>query len=258
MSYADDTVVISIDNTWPEVEQKMNELLVTVSTWLALNKLSLNVEKTIYMAFGNHCDCIANNLDIRIKNIPIIKVESAKYLGVIFDQRLKWDKHIEHVMNKTKYLIVVFYKLSKYMKRDTLLLIYYALFNSIISYGIISWGGAYNNYLQLLQSRQNKILKIINKNTFVLNKNPLVIRQLFALESLIFYYLELRDRFINSTSKTRRKLLPPPKTRNKVSDKSSYLVAIYYYNELPNNLKQLQCSYKTLKRTLKEWIVSNV
>lgn len=258
MSYADDTVVISIDNTWPEVEQKMNELLVTVSTWLALNKLSLNVEKTIYMAFGNHCDCIANNLDIRIKNIPIIKVESAKYLGVIFDQRLKWDKHIEYVMNKTKYLIVVFYKLSKYMKRETLLLIYYALFNSIISYGIISWGGAYNNYLQLLQSRQNKILKIINKNTFVSIKNPLVIRQLFALESIIFYYLELRNRFINSTSKTRRKLLPPPKTRNKVSDKSSYLVAIYYYNELPNNLKQLQCSYKTLKRTLKEWIVRNV
>ena len=56
VSYADDTVVISIAKTWHEVESKMNDILQKTSKWLALNKLSLNADKTVYMEFGSQCD----------------------------------------------------------------------------------------------------------------------------------------------------------------------------------------------------------
>jgi len=42
---------------------------------------------------------------------------------------MKWDKHIEYIINKTKYLIFVLTKLAKFMQTSTLMLIY-ALFQS--------------------------------------------------------------------------------------------------------------------------------
>ena len=54
-------------------------------------------------------------------------------------------------MKKTKYLIYIFYKISKSMTIETLRMIYYAYFHSIINYGIIAWEGAYNNKLDLLR-----------------------------------------------------------------------------------------------------------
>ena len=46
------------------------------------------------------------------------------------------------------------------MEQKTLMVIYFALFHSILSYGIIDWGGLYPTQMILLQRKQNKILKI--------------------------------------------------------------------------------------------------
>ena len=56
VSNADDTAVITTAKTWKEVETKMNETLHKISTWLALNKLSLNTGKTVYIEFENQVD----------------------------------------------------------------------------------------------------------------------------------------------------------------------------------------------------------
>ena len=52
LSYADDTAIISSGNTWSEVEIKLNKYLMDVSEWLALNKLSLNIGKTVHMTLA--------------------------------------------------------------------------------------------------------------------------------------------------------------------------------------------------------------
>ena len=60
----DDTTVVTSAKTWNEVETKMNETLRRISTWLALKKLSLNTEKTVYIEFGNQVNSTPKNLDI--------------------------------------------------------------------------------------------------------------------------------------------------------------------------------------------------
>ena len=74
------------------------------------------------------------------------------------------------------------------MNTNTLLMIYYALFHSITSYGAIAWGGAYANYLNLLQNRQNRILKIIYKNKFNNNPLPLNLERNFAFTSVLYHF----------------------------------------------------------------------
>ena len=91
----------------------MNDLLRKISKWLALNKLSLNTDKTVYMEFGSQCDSTLKNLNINISGIKIKRVESTKYLGLVFDSNTRWNENIVYVYNKTKYLIFIFYKLMK-------------------------------------------------------------------------------------------------------------------------------------------------
>ena len=82
----------------------------------------------------------------------------------MFDYNLRWDKHIQYTIKKTKYLIYIFYKISKSMTIETLRMIYYAYFHSIVNYGIIVWGGVYNSNLDLMRNLQKRILKIVHKN----------------------------------------------------------------------------------------------
>ena len=75
------------------------------------------------------------------------------------------------------------------MTTDTLSMIYYLLFHSIISYGIIAWGGAYSNSKNLFIKLQIRLLKIINQSV---DKNPMSIDQIFTYESLSYHYEDLQ------------------------------------------------------------------
>ena len=97
LSYADDTVVISGDDTWVSAQEKMNKFFDKIANWLALNKLSLNTNKTVYMTVGSYYDSVPRKIEIEIHKQKI---------------NIKWDKHIQYIINKTKYLIYVFAKIK--------------------------------------------------------------------------------------------------------------------------------------------------
>lgn len=254
-SYADDTAVVATGNGWEFVQTKMNHDLSIISDWLAINKLSLNIKKTVYLNFGSYNTSIPNDLRICINNFQIEQKHSHKYLGIIFDSNLKWDIHIKYIFEKTKYLPFLFYRLAKIMQPDTLKMIYYAFFHSLINYGNIAWGGAYDNYLTLLHRLQQRILKIINKNRLAKN-NPMTLEQLFNYNSVLFYYEKLKNNFERSTSVTRFKLIEIPKRNKTISSKNNYLIAVRLFNSLPNELKVLSKNQR--KQKLKEWIVENI
>ena len=164
ISYADDTVMLSMGSTWEQTQNKMNKLLNEVSPWIALNELSLNLKKTVFMVLGIYSNSVPNNLKIFIGNKEIERVYHTKYLGIIIDSNMKWDKHIEYIAKRTRYLLFVFNKLRPILETKHLITLYYAFFNSLANYAIIAWGWAYNNVLIQLQSLQDRIIKIINKS----------------------------------------------------------------------------------------------
>ena len=75
--------------TWELTQDKMNKLP-SDSTRTSLNELSLNVNKTVFMALGIYSYSVPNILNICIGNKEI---ERAKYLGIIIDDNMKWNKH---------------------------------------------------------------------------------------------------------------------------------------------------------------------
>lgn len=80
-----------------------------------------------------------------------METEKVKYLGIIIDKNLKWTDHVNYLTSRVRRLIHKFSELRKFMNKKTLV-------ESIIKYGILVWGGLYNNALNPLSVVQNFIL----------------------------------------------------------------------------------------------------
>ena len=255
ISFADDTSVISTGKTWNIAETKMNNFLKVIYSWLSLNQLSLNIEKTVYMSFVNHLDC-KPQCDIRINGCIVNEVTETKFLGIYVDNRLKWDTHVKSLIKRLRYLIFIFAKLNKIMNKECLYMIYYALFHSVINYGIIVWGGAYKNVLSKLQNIQNTVLRIIDKKKSHYNY-PLTVRKCFSLHSLVFHYKKLKLSYLNCKVSTRNKSIALPRINRTVMFKDSLVNAIKNFNKFPKELKCLETdNTKLIKKKLSNWLKS--
>ena len=68
------------------------------------------------ITFGNYKDSVPQDLEITMNGCALKRVESIKYLGLIYGCNIKWDTHVNNIIKKTKYLVFVFYKL-KFVKQ---------------------------------------------------------------------------------------------------------------------------------------------
>ena len=57
----------------------MKQYLNKVCDWLKMNKLTLNLNKTVYIIFGLYITSIPLNVNISMDNMQLNNVESTKY-----------------------------------------------------------------------------------------------------------------------------------------------------------------------------------
>ena len=177
--------------------------------------LSLNISKTVFINFTNKINEQPNNYEIYINNIKLKQVNFTKYLGVTVDQHMRWELHITKITKKLRYLLIVFHKLKNLLRRSSLLTIYYGLFHSRATYGIIAWGGAYESVIENLSNLQSRVLKIVSGT----NKSPLSMTKTFYLEALNPEYNYLSNLFNPKKSITKYKSLTLTKIKIKLEKK---------------------------------------
>lgn len=96
--FADDTTVSLSGVNVADIIPAINRELVKVDSWLCSNKLSLNLDKTVYMVHSNK---IKNSDDqVIIRNKIICNVNKSKFLGIIVDNKLKFKDHVTQVCSK--------------------------------------------------------------------------------------------------------------------------------------------------------------
>ena len=201
-------------DTWLELESTINDKMKLVMNWLSYNKLTLNKVKTVYITFTNHNNMQPENFNVYIHNpecnsncncSTINRVSNTKYLGIIIDQHLRWNAHIEHLCKKSRYILFMFYKFKEYFNRKQLFILYFGLFLSFETYGIIGWGRAYTTLLDKLQRIQDKFFKIIfNKKPTQSDKKITIllsIHQYYCFE----YLMSNLNYLVNSYKEKKRK-----------------------------------------------------
>ena len=55
-----------------------------------------------------------------INNKPLERVTNAKFLGVMIDETLSWNVHIQYLCSKINYKIVLIHRLRQYLPQSAL------------------------------------------------------------------------------------------------------------------------------------------
>lgn len=276
ISYADDTAVVFDHSCWPELYQLAEHNISKLYKWLNRNLLSLNFSKTKYVAFSldqrdqpsgetlniqkndcqGHGDCTCPKIE---------KTNSIKYLGVIVDQHIRWDEHINYVINRTRKLIHKFYTLRDILSRKVIMLVYNSLIESVFRYCITAWGGVFNNIIHKLQTTQNTILKIILKKTRLHSTEQLYqesqtlnIRNIYILQSQIWIFNK-KNRILSQSRYTRHTTehtLYIPRFNKTHMQRSIFYFGPKIFNSLPTDLKKCD-NLRVFKKTMKTHIRQN-
>lgn len=183
--FADDTCIVVSHKNLSTAEYIMQNNFNLLCKWAHDVGLIINADKTKVMHIHSshnktpyvptivaheHSCLHLNNIRCQCKNIDF--VHQHMYIGLIIDHRLNWGPHINYICDKLRSiasrLAILKYKLPYRLLRT----LYLALADSIISYGLSSYGRTYKTYLINIYKLQLKLLKtIVNKRTKMLYEN---------------------------------------------------------------------------------------
>lgn len=265
MSFADDTTIQYAADNWTDLELKVKNDFPNLQNWFKRNKLTLNLEKSKCIPFASYESGLPELKELQMDdNTRIPCVKNIKYLGVIIDCHLRWDHHVRFLVGKLRRLLHKFRILETYLKdRKYLKIIYYALVQSQISYGIIGWGGAYERHIRNLNVIQKWILKIIHnkKRTYPSDQlfqlsQVLDIRQLYVLKILTNVHAsKIKLNKVDYLHNTRQKdqAYKTIRSNKRIGQRSASYLAPRIFAVVPSNLRYtINCS--AFKKKVSEWL----
>ena len=171
--FADDTAICIHGKDYVQLQNKINVLVPKIEEWFCANRLSLNAAKTNYQIYSK---TKIGDLNIVLNGITIERKSSIKYLGVLVDENLKWNSHINGVAALVGRNIGVMGRAKHYLTSKQLLLLYNALVLPHLNYCLIIWGINYETVLNKILVLQKRAVRMIDKKPFFHHSKPLFIK----------------------------------------------------------------------------------
>lgn len=170
--FADDTNIFVSCDTEKEAYECANKVLNNVQEYMLDNMLHINATKSCFMHFKpNICHDerltsartrgFSSKFTISLCGQNLKCVKSVKFLGVIIDEDLSWDAHIDHLANTLNSSIVIIKRIRKFIPSVEYRKLYDALFASHLTYCISCWGGVANYKLSRLFSIQKRCIRLL-------------------------------------------------------------------------------------------------
>ncbi|KOB51873.1 putative RNA-directed DNA polymerase [Operophtera brumata] len=190
----------------------------------------------------------------------LINSTHLKYLGVTIDQHLRWDEQIKTLSGRVRKLIYIFKGLRHIKDTQLLKSVYYCLGQSIVSYGILGWGGAGKTFILQLERAQRAIIKVLLSKPYLYPTNRLYND---------FEVLTVRQLYIKTTTLTQHRLpcdpsrvnirrcdvvYKTPKYRTKFSHKFFCFLGPFVYNKINKDLNLMSMSTFSCKQLLDDYL----
>ena len=255
--FADDTNVFVFHKDIDSLEHLATNALTTLTEWFNNNHLIVNLTKTCFCVFSNKPSIPIQNLSFN--GITINRVNEAKYLGVIFDDKLTWAPHISTINKKLAKLRYVFETLSRYISRQQARQLYYAYAHPHIKYAIEIYGACSEILLKSLQVSQNHILRTLynvksRHSGTSLRKDMCIdpVSTIFEKQLLMFVYKQQNHMLpsvflnyyqavenVNSRSSRHNKDIYIEFRRTSYGCRSTKIIAAKLWNNLPLEIRQI-------------------
>jgi len=157
--YADDKVILSINEDPVIASSNLQVHLNHLSEWYKKWRVKINQNKSTHTTFTLKQGTCPN---ITLNNVLIPTSDTVKYLGLFFDKRLTWKKHLQTkrlTLNNRMRMLRPLLIRNKNSTLNTKLTIYKALLKPIWTYGLQLWGAAKKSNINRIQTFQNISLR---------------------------------------------------------------------------------------------------
>ncbi|GFT34295.1 RNA-directed DNA polymerase from mobile element jockey [Trichonephila clavipes] len=160
--FADDTAILAQSNELQLVTHFLHKHIAKLEDWFSTWKIALNVAKTEAVFFSHHIRKEPPKLYLHNTHIPWSK--NTKYLGVILNKRLTFKQHIIRIRRNFNISLAKVFPLiarKSCLSLRNKLIIYKLVLRPVLQYASPIWGHAAYSNIKILETAQNKILKII-------------------------------------------------------------------------------------------------
>ena len=113
--------------------------------------------------FKSKQEKLEGGLKIKLCGKRLYPTESAKYLGVKIDISLTWQHHINDLSIKLNKANALLFKMRKYVSPKILRSIYFAIFDSYLSYCCLVWAQNFGT-IQPIVILQKRLLELLTSN----------------------------------------------------------------------------------------------
>lgn len=166
--YADDTNIFVISNDRASAIAKANIVLNDINNFMKSNLLHINIEKSCYVHFmpkylrnKDNNDADDDSYFISLCGTPLKEETETKYLGVTIDNELTWHSHIDNLHKKLKSAAGMLAHIRHNIPPENYKTLYFALFESHLSYCITVYGNANKQYVSKLFVIQKHCIRIL-------------------------------------------------------------------------------------------------
>ena len=165
--FADDAALILHAKNLKKLSKLVNREAAKFLLWLDVNKLTLNYKKTKFMLVTNrtYTERYKSKFRVNINKQNIERISEFKYLGVLIDHKLRWNKHVDYLKVKIAKAAGAIKKTRAFMPMSASMMLYNSLVDSHLRYGIVSWGTCANSLKLPLQRILNRIILSLHTNS---------------------------------------------------------------------------------------------
>ena len=172
--FADDTNILYAGDNLEDLLEGVSTELLKLKKWFNLNKLSLNVNKTKLILFGENTE--DTQINIQLDGANIERVQEIKFLGTIIDEKISWKPHVKYIHSKLSKSTAVMNKAKYFLDHISLKILYHALISPYLNNGAEVWGNTYKTTIDPLVKIQKRAIRIIHKVGFLEHTHELFLQ----------------------------------------------------------------------------------
>lgn len=274
--FADDILLVfSAEDKQTLLDDASSDLNL-IYDWFYSNLLSFNVKKSTYMLIAAKGKDTVLNQDLFVRGQKMERVESYKYLGLVIDSKLAWDKHVDLIKSKIRPFLALLRRTAYLLPSQLKLSVYYAYIHSHLVHLSAIWGATGSTRIMQLQRLQNKAIRLIfyqeyrgsDASTEDLRKKYgiLQVADLIRYEFCMSIY-KVQNRLLKTSFSLattsdnhgyhtrRRSHVQLPRSRTNHSRSSVWHEGVNMFNSLPSPLRHAT-SILVFKRLLKLHLLS--
>ena len=107
--------------------------------------------------------------DLEIHGIPLERVQSFNFLGLLLNETMSWKPPIDLLCNKLAQCAGILNKLKRFLPIHILRILYFSMVQSRIMYCILTWGFDYYR----IENLQKRFARIIFSSKYSAHSDPI-------------------------------------------------------------------------------------